>query len=139
MKRLVGAIVALAVASCATVRDDDLRSWEGQPVSALEKHPVFITMPVVRARASDGTQIWNYVNGRGVSSCTANAMANSFTVSMATYSQFTQCMQTFAACNNIFYVKNGIVERYTAIGSGGMRCYTDVRVRPGAASPTNYR
>lgn len=131
--------MALALASCATVRDEDLKSWEGQPVSALEKHPVFITMPVVRAQASDGTQIWNYVNGRGVSSCTTNAMANAVTVNMATYSQFTQCMQTLAACNNVFYVKNGIVERYTPVGSGGMRCYTDARAQPGVVGPTNYR
>lgn len=138
MRRWLWVMVSLVVASCATVRDEDLNSWVGQPVSALEKHPVFLTMPVVKAQASDGTQIWNFVNSRTVSSCSTNATLNGALVNMATYSQFTQCMQNTAACNNIFYIKNGIVERYTPIGTGGARCYTNASAQPGAG-PANIR
>ena len=139
MRRLVWLAVGLVAASCATVREEDLNSWVGQPVSALEKHPVFLTMPVVRAQASDGTQIWNFVNARSTSSCSTNATLSGAVVSMATYSQFTQCMQNTMACYNIFYIKNGIVERYTPVGTGGARCYTDARAQPGSTGPTNYR
>ena len=31
---------------------------------------------------------------------------------MATYDSFSSCMQTFAACNNIFYIKDGYVQQY---------------------------
>ena len=48
-------------------------------------------------------------------------------------------MQTFAACNNIFYINSGVVTQYTPIGTGGMRCYTDERLRPGFASATNIQ
>jgi hypothetical protein len=34
-------------------------------------------------------------------------------------------------CNNMFYVKDAIVIRYTPVGSGGGRCFTDERLRPG--------
>jgi hypothetical protein len=34
-------------------------------------------------------------------------------------------------CNNLFYIKDGRVLRYTPVGSGGARCFTDERMRPG--------
>lgn len=129
----------LLVAACATVRDQDLAAWEGRPVSDLEKHPVFLTMRLVRTQASDGTQIWNYVNARNVGSCSSGGGIFAATVDYATYNRFTSCMSGVAACNNIFYVKDGIVERYTPVGSGGMHCYTDDRMRPGYTGSTNYR
>jgi hypothetical protein len=58
-------------------------------------------------------------------------------VNMATYQQYSSCVAQFAACNNIFYVKNGSVVRYTPIGTGGARCYTDERMRPGFSGPAN--
>ena len=56
MKRIALCVVLLATA-CVTVREEDQASWAGQPVSALEKHPVFLTMQLVRTRTSDGTEI----------------------------------------------------------------------------------
>ena len=47
----------------SSVRQADLDAWVGQPVVALEVHPIFLTVPVVKTQASDGTEIWNYVNG----------------------------------------------------------------------------
>ena len=133
-------LLGFALSACAGVRQEDLQSWVGAPVAALETHPVFITMPVVRTRASDGTEIWNYVNGRGVASCSAGGSVFSGTVSFATYTGFTNCMQGVAACNNIFLIRNGRVVQYSPVGTGGARCDTDERVQPGAAaSGTNYR
>jgi hypothetical protein len=56
---------------------------------------------------------------------------------MATYNTFASCMQSFPACNNIFYINNGIVTQYTPIGTGGAKCFTDERTRPGFSGPTN--
>jgi hypothetical protein len=132
-------LAALLTAACATVREEDTASWVGRPVSDLEKHPVFLTMRLVRTQASDGTQIWNFVNARNFGTCSGGGSIFATSVDYASYNRFTSCMSGVAACNNIFYVKNGIVERYTPVGSGGARCYTDDRLKPGFSGSTNYR
>lgn len=139
MRAVISIGVMLLLIACATVRQEDLESWVGQPVSALEKHPFFVTRPVVRTRASDGTEIWNYVNGANVGSCSSSGSIFGTTVDYATYSQFTNCMQRFAACNSIFYIKNGVVERYTPVGTGGGRCYTTAQLQPGYRGPMNVQ
>lgn len=144
--RILVLAALLAVTACATVREEDQRAWVGQPVAALEKHPVFLTMRLVQTEASDGTEILNYVNARNMSSCSgflggygsAQGNYNSVT-SFSAYNGFMGCMSTVAACNNIFYVKNGVVERYTPVGSGGARCMTDARLQPGFSGATNVR
>ena len=52
-------------------------------------------------------------------------------VNFATYNNFTNCMQSFAACHAIFYIKNGFVDHVSAVGTGGLRCYANETVRPG--------
>jgi hypothetical protein len=52
----------LMVAGCA-VRQEDLASWQGVPVSALDVHTEFLTMHLARSEAADGTEVRNYVNG----------------------------------------------------------------------------
>jgi hypothetical protein len=130
---------ALCFAGCASVHQEDLDAWAGWPVSDLEKHPVFLTMKVVRTTASDGTEIRNYVNGRNVAECSSGGTAFTGQVDFARYTNFISCMQRFAACNNIFYIKNGIVERYSPIGTGGAGCYSDASTRPGFAGAANIR
>ena len=132
MKPVKYAALVFLLTSCAVpgVRQVDLDAWVGQPLVALETHPVFHTMPVVRTVASDGTQIWNYVNGSDVDSCTSGGKIHSNTISYASYSDFTQCTQRLAACNNIFYIKDGVVQRYSPIGTGGVACYTDESAQP---------
>lgn len=127
------------LSGCATVHQEDLDAWKGAPVAALETHPVFMTMPVVRSVASDGTEIRRYVNGRNISSCSGGGAVFKGTIDMATYDTFSNCMQTFAACNNVFYIKGGYVQQYTAIGAGGMRCYTDASARPGFRGAANIQ
>jgi len=141
MKKLLFALgcgFSLAVAGCASVRPTDLQAWVGAPVSELDTHPIFLTMPVVRTQTADGTEIRDYVNGRNVQACAGSGSIFTSTVNAATYGQFSSCMQSFAACHNIFNIKDGRVTRYTPIGSGGARCYTDERDRPGFNQPTNY-
>ena len=38
------------------MRQADLDAWVGQPVAALETHPFFVTVPVVKTVSSDGTE-----------------------------------------------------------------------------------
>lgn len=136
----LAAIASLSIlASCATVRQADLDAWVGQPVIALETHPVFLTVPVVKTTASDGTEIWNYVNGANLGQCTGGGSVYGRQLNYAAYNQFASCVQRFAACNNIFYIKDGKVLRYTPVGSGGARCYTTEQLQPQSRGPTNIR
>jgi hypothetical protein len=130
-------LAALGLAACAGVREQDTAAWPGQPVAALEQHPIFVTMPVVKTQTSDGTEIWNYVNGRTIGGCTGSGVLTGVG-GFVTGTAFQSCMAQQAACNNLFYIKDGVVLRYAPVGSGGIRCYTHDFARPGAAA-TNYR
>jgi len=127
------------ICGCLSVRQADLDAWVGQPVVALETHPIFLTVPVVKTQASDGTEIWNYVNGSNLGQCSGGGSIYSGTVDYATYSKFSSCVQRFAACNNIFFIRDGRVTKYTPIGTGGMRCYTTEQLQPGFSGAANIR
>ncbi len=142
LRKTIVLCITLLLGGCAIflhVRQVDLDAWVGQPVSALEKHPFFVTRPVVRTRTSDGTEIWNYVNGKNIGTCSVSGSLYGGLVDYATYSSFSQCMQTVAACNNLFYIKNGIVLRYLPVGTGGMWCYTTQALQPNQAGPMNIQ
>jgi hypothetical protein len=131
--------IALLLTSCGTVRQSDLDAWTGRPVSDLDKHPVFLTMPVVRTVASDGTEIRNHVNARNIGACARGGAVFSGPIERAAFDRFTACTRSVAACNNVFYINNGIVTRYTPVGTGGARCETDTRTHPDFSGPTNVR
>ena len=78
------AIATLVLAACAGVRPQDLAAWEGQPVEVLEKHPVFLTMPIVKTVTAD-TEIRNYVNGRSIAGCSGNGFVTGSTLNYAAY------------------------------------------------------
>ncbi|MBN1903503.1 MAG: hypothetical protein JW927_00235 [Deltaproteobacteria bacterium] len=141
MKLLKFIVLIVFLSSCAIpkVRQIDLDAWVGQPVVALETHPIFLTMQVVKTVASDGTQIWNYVNGKNFASCTGGGTIYNNTIDFASYSKFTRCMQQFAACNNIFHIKDGVVQSYTPIGTGGASCYTNESAQPHFRGATNIQ
>lgn len=140
MTRVILTVVSvLILGGCATVRQSDLDAWVGQPVSALEGHPVFLTIPVVKTRTSDGMEIWNYVNGANLGRCAGGGAIFGNIVDYAAFNRFSTCVQRFAACNNIFYIRDGVVERYTPVGTGGARCYTTEQLRPGFSGPVNIR
>jgi hypothetical protein len=129
MRWAVLVLVGLLV-GCGTVRTQDLAAWEGQPVSKLDTHPFFFTLPVEVRQLGDGVEIRNYVNGRNVGTCFQNARATAFSPYTVTATGLNFCSQSFMACNNIFLIRDGRVERYTPVGSGGARCMTDERVTP---------
>jgi hypothetical protein len=134
-------LLTIAAASCAptpTVRPEDLKAWTGVAVEELDKHPFFVTVPVVKTIAPDGTEIRNYVNGRNTAACTSSGAVFGGTTSFANYGSFTSCMANFAACNNIFYIRQGKVESYVPVGTGGLQCSTDARLQPGFRAATNF-
>lgn len=139
MYRLTILLLVSALVACATstVRDEDLQAWVGQPVQALDVHPIFAALPRVTTIADDGTEIRNYINGRNIARCSGGGTIYGQTVSYARYNQFTSCMSGYAACNSIFYIKDKVVQRYTPIGTGGARCFTDARIQPGYTGPAN--
>ncbi|MES2844853.1 MAG: hypothetical protein V4747_07495 [Pseudomonadota bacterium] len=118
------------IALCGCVREEDTKSWEGQPVSSLDLHPFFATLPVEVRKAADGTEMRNYVNGVNVGSCFSNATVTASGAYAAFGTGSTFCSTQFRACNNIFYVRSGKVIKYTPTPSGGAICMTDQRVRP---------
>jgi hypothetical protein len=114
-------------------------AWAGVPVAELDTHPIFLTMPVVRTTASDGTELRRYVNGQNISSCSAGGSVFTGPVDIATYNTFSNCMQTVAACNNIFYIRDGHVQEVALIGTGGARCSSNESLKPGFRGSTNVR
>lgn len=139
MKKIIALTLIATLTACATVRQVDVNAWVGQPVIALESHPFFITIPPVKSQLSDGSEIWNYVNGGNLSSCTGGGDVYGRKLNSTQYSQFASCLQRFAACNNIFYIRDGKVTQYTPVGTGGMRCYTDESLQPNFRGATNVR
>ena len=119
-------LVAFA-AACATVRQQDLDSWVGKPVEALDTHSLFITVPVYRTVTASGIEIRNYANGGDVVSCFSTAGAAN-TGTFVNANAFTTCSSGRIVCNNIFYIKDGKVLEYAPTG----RCFTDERVQPQA-------
>ena len=130
LRHLCTAAVAASLSACLSVRQADLDAWVGQPVAALEAHPVFVTLPVVKTVDSDGTEIWNFVDGANIGRCFSASSDSSTQLAYGAYTQFSSCMQQFAACNNVFRIRDGKVLSYAPVGSGGIRCHTTERLRP---------
>lgn len=130
MNLLQTAVVAsavFAIAGCTTVRKQDLDAWVGVPVEALDTHSLFITVPMYRSFTSSGIEIRNYANGADVAQCFSNAGANK-SGKYVNANAFTTCSSGRVVCNNIFYIKDGVVIEYAPTGS----CYTDETVQPQA-------
>ena len=125
LKFILAIFISLAVASCATVRKQDLDAWVGIPVEALDTHSFFITVPVYRSVTSSGIEIRNYANGKDVARCFSNASGSS-TGKYVNANAFTTCSSNRIVCNNIFYIRDGVVLEYAPTG----RCYTDETVQP---------
>ncbi|MFP3944197.1 MAG: hypothetical protein ACLFWF_09895 [Alphaproteobacteria bacterium] len=139
MKKILVLLCAATVAACMGVRQEDLDSWRGVPVSVLDKHPIFITMHMTKTVAPDGTEIRNYRNKASSSQCFGHGSATVDDSGFIPYTLFNQCVSREGACNNIFYIKDGKVTSYVPVGSGGVKCYTDERVRPYYRGSTNYQ
>ncbi len=132
MKRIaliISLVILVALAGC-TVRQKDLDAWVGQPVEALDTQPFFLTLPMVKTITQSGVEIRNYINGRNIGGCFGSGYLTGRTYSTANYAAFSSCVSGFAACSNIFYIRNNKVIEYAPTASGGVRCMTDDRVLP---------
>ena len=116
-------LAACLLSGCATVRQQDLSAWKDVPVEKLDTHTLFLTLPVYKTISSEGVEIRNYVNSGEVANCFSNGLANK---KYTNYSTFTTCSNNTVACNNIFFIRDGKVIKYSPTGS----CYTDDSVRP---------
>lgn len=130
MKLVILLCVALVTAGCQGVRVEDTAAWVGRPVNDLDLHPVFLTMQLVKTTAADGTEIRNYVNSGTSLECYGGGALFGTSASTAMFSDFSNCTSRKGACNNIFYIKKGVVTEYLPTGSGGARCFTDETLRP---------
>ncbi len=115
----------VVVASCATVRQQDLDAWVGMPIDALDTHSLFISLPMYRTVTESGIEIRNYANGRDVASCFGSG-SGSKTGNFVNIGTFTTCSSGRIVCNNIFYIRDKKVIEYAPTG----RCYTDETVQP---------
>jgi hypothetical protein len=139
MRITITCALLVTLAGCASVHQEDLDAWAGHPVSDLEKHPIALTQQMIRSTASDGTEIRHYINSRNVATCSGGGGASVFSgvVATATYNNFMNCMQRVQACHSIFYIRNGIIDHVSVIGTGGVRCYTNEASRPGFTGSVN--
>ena len=122
MKKLIPLILLTALVGCATliIDEDVVNSWKNIPVEELDAHSFFITIPLIKTKTDSGMEIRNYRNVRDFSSCSASATG------YVSYSAFSQCSSFQSGCNNIFYIKDGIVKDYRLVGN----CYTMESLRP---------
>ena len=123
-------ITIVIITGCLSVRDEDLESWVGEPVTSLELHPFFNTLPLEIRTASDGTEIRNYVSGRSLGSCFSNGNVFVHGTQTGSLNATSFCSSQFAAYNNIFYIRSGRVIKYASTGSGGMSCKTNDTLKP---------
>lgn len=129
LKNILILATVSGLAACATVRKQDLDAWVGMPVGALDTHSLFITLPMVRTVTASGIEIRNYPNKINIGHCFGSGGVNtSRSLNSASYSAFATCSGGLVGCNNIFYIKDGVVIEYAPTG----RCYTDETVQPEA-------
>lgn len=113
------------------VRPQDLKSWEGVPVSALDTHSLFLTIPMKRTLTKDKVEIRIYSNKKNIGHCSKSGGSSSSTnigrfLINQQFNSYLTCTSGLIGCDNIFYIKEGHVIRYAPTG----RCYTDDTVRP---------
>lgn len=125
MKRMLLTLLLTSLLGCATVRQQDMDAWVGQPVEVLEMHPFFLTLPMIRTKTSSGIEIRDYANVKNMSSCGGYGMAG-VNAGWVSGSAFSSCTSETVGCHNIFYIKNGRVLEYAPTGN----CYTNEMVQP---------
>lgn len=137
-KIAVSACAAALLTACAThqspfVSQADLDAWRGVPVAALDSHSLFVTVPMIKTITPEGLEIRNYSNkvaastcgGLGFGSANATRTRNS-SMAYGQFSQLQNCTAGMRGCDNIFYIRDGKVLEYKAVG----QCYTNEKVRP---------
>lgn len=123
-KILLVTCLAQTVTGCM-VRPEDMNAWVGMPVEALDTHSLFNTIPMRKTYTASGIEVRNYANGGIVDNCFETGRVKGIG-SSASYSGTVNCTTSSVVCNNLFYIKNGVVLEYAPTG----RCYTDKTVQP---------
>jgi hypothetical protein len=119
--KIVSLVLTLFLVGCGSVRQQDLDTWVGVPVEALDTQSFFLTLPMIKTTTENGVEIRVYPNKRAVGSC-----GSSGTISYSAFQSFQACSSQLVGCDNIFYIKNKKIIEYKPVG----RCMTDERVRP---------
>ena len=111
---------------CSSIFIDEniVSDWKNVSVNELDTHSFFITIPMIKTITDGGIEIRNYRNGRTFSQCSASGNVNGS--SYLTYNAFASCSQNEVVCNNLFYIKDGVVIDYRLVG----RCITAEFLRP---------
>lgn len=121
----------LGLAACSSVQEKHLSHWQGQPLAALEQHPTFGSLPVIRTATPDGTLIWRYVQGFDPLKCAEGNRVVSSDINFKSYERFSICMGQKSACNHVFYVKDKLIKNYALVATGGASCTSGVKWSPG--------
>lgn len=103
MRAIIGLCLISTLSACSLflhVRQQDLDTWVGVPIEALDTHPLFFSMPMYRTVTNDGIEIRNYKNSINQ-----------------------------AVCNNIFYIKDSKVIEYAPTGQCYTDATTQPRAR----------
>lgn len=124
---IISLISACTVAT--TIRQQDLDTWAGVSVEALDTHAFFMTVPMFRTKTDSGTEIRNYAYGYDFQECFSKAGASNIG-DFINEDAFITCSSSRIMCNNIFYIKQGKVLEYAPTG----RCDTNEKLYPNTQS-----
>jgi hypothetical protein len=128
--RIVGVFgmvaILLTLTSCSSIMIDEdvVASWENVPVEELDTHSFFITIPMIKTVSDGGVEIRNYRNGKPFQQCSGGGRL--WGSGYISYSAFSTCLGNEVVCNNLFYIKDGLVKEYRLTG----RCRTAESLRP---------
>jgi hypothetical protein len=100
-------ILILFLGCSTTSKQTISESWKGLPTVALDTHSYWVTIPMKRVFTADGTEMRFYIDSGNFTYCSGGRRSYS-------------CLSELVTCNNIFYIKNGFVQKYEPAGS----CYT---------------
>ena len=106
MRYITTLLILAFLWGCATSRQTISESWNGVPVEALDTHSYWVTIPMKKVFKADGTEMRFYIDSGNFTYCSGGRHSYS-------------CLSEKVTCNNIFYIKNGIVQKYEPAG----RCY----------------
>ncbi len=125
----IAIVLSSLVSGCAdpVIRQQDLDTWVGMPVEALDTQPLFMTMRMIRTRSEDGTETRNYASGRDFPSCAGSAELGAVG-SYVSAEAFSSCVGGWTGCSNVFRIKDEKIVDYAPSG----HCSTNESVWPKA-------
>jgi hypothetical protein len=124
-------------------RHQDIVKWHYVPVKALDEHPLWKELALLKSVTSSGKEIRVYVNSSApevMSRCSLGLNLSALCaiknhpctkktglIPEKELNDFLTCSDAKAAgCNNVFYIEDGIVSRYIPVGN----CTTNEQTIP---------